>query len=103
VNIAPGESIQRVVNMSPGGTTFCLRTGVHRLTASVTPKTGNIFVGEYGAILDGTGWSTTDPDAAAFKALSVNVDHVTIRNLTIRKHAAARHHGVVSGLEQLDD
>ncbi len=84
VNIVPGESIQRLVNMSPGATTFCVRTGVHRLTNSITPKTGNTFVGEYGAILDGTGWSTTDPDAAAFKALSVNVDNVTIRNLTIR-------------------
>ena len=84
VSIASDQSIQSLVNMHPGGTTFCLRAGVHRLTSSITPKTGNTFVGEYGAILDGTGWSTTDPDAAAFKALSVNVDFVAIRNLTIR-------------------
>jgi parallel beta-helix repeat protein len=84
VNIAPDRAIQPLVNMSPGGTTFCLRAGVHRLSSSIQPKTGNTFVGEFGAILDGTGWSTTDPDAAAFKALSVNVDYVTIRNLTIR-------------------
>jgi parallel beta-helix repeat protein len=84
VSIASDEPIQPLVDMHPGGTTFCLRAGVHRLTSSITPKTGNTFVGEYGAILDGTGWSTTDPDAAAFKALSVNVDNVTIRNLTIR-------------------
>ena len=84
VNIVPGQSIQPLVDMYPGGTTFCLRTGVHRLTSSITPKTGNTFVGEYGAILDGTGWVTTDRDAAAFKALNVNVDSVTIRNLVIR-------------------
>ena len=41
--------------MYPGATTFCLRAGVHDLTSSITPKTGNTFVGEYGAILDGTG------------------------------------------------
>ena len=57
---------------------------MHRLTNSITPKTGNTFVGEYGAILDGTGWVTTDRDAAAFKAMNVNADAVTIRNLVIR-------------------
>ena len=54
VNIVPGQSIQPLVNMYPGGTTFCLRAGVHRLTSSIRPKTGNTFVGEYGAILDGS-------------------------------------------------
>ena len=84
VNIVPGQSIQLLVNMYPGGTTFCLRTGVHRLTSSIKPKTGNTFVGEYGAILDGTGWTTSDPNAAAFMALNVDVDSVTVRNLAIR-------------------
>jgi parallel beta-helix repeat protein len=84
VNIASDQSIQPLVNMSPGRTTFCLRAGVHRLTGSITPKTGNTFVGEYGAILDGTGWTTSNPDAAAFMALSVDVDFVTIKNLVIR-------------------
>ena len=32
VNIVPDQSIQPLVNMYPGGTTFCLRAGVHRLT-----------------------------------------------------------------------
>ena len=84
MNIVPGQSIQLLVNMYPGGTTFCLRTGVHRLTSSIRPKTGNTFVGEYGAILDGTGWTTSDPNAAAFMALNVDVDSVTVRNLAIR-------------------
>ena len=42
-----------------GTTTFCLRAGVHYLTSSIRPKTGNTFVGEYGAILDGSGWTTS--------------------------------------------
>ena len=61
VDIMPGQSIQGVVNFYPGTTTFCLRAGVHYVTSSITPKTGNTFVGEYGAILDGSNWSTTEP------------------------------------------
>ena len=67
-----------------GATTFCLRTGVHRVTSSIRPKTGNTFVGEYGAILDGSNWTTSDPNAAAFMALNVDIDSVTVRNLAIR-------------------
>jgi parallel beta-helix repeat protein len=50
--IYPGQSIQAAVNAFPGGTTFLLKAGVHRLQ-SVTPKSGNTFVGEPGAILRG--------------------------------------------------
>ena len=84
VDIRPGQSLQLLVNMYPGGTTFCLRTGVHRLTSSIRPKTGNIFVGEYGAILDGTGWTTADGTQGAFRAHNEDIDYVTIRNLVIR-------------------
>ena len=64
----PGDFIPSIVNSHPAGTTFCLRAGVHSLTSSITPKTGDTFVGEYGAILDGTGWTTTDDTQAAFRA-----------------------------------
>ena len=84
VNIVPGQSIQPLVNLHPGETTFCLRAGVHRLSSSITPKTGNTFVGEYGAILDGTGWMTADDTQAAFRAHNEDIDYVTIRNLVIR-------------------
>jgi parallel beta-helix repeat protein len=84
VDVPPGSSIQRVVDMRPGATTFCLRAGVHPLENSITPKTGNVFVGEYGAILDGTGWTTRDDTQAAFRAHTQDIDNVTIRNLVIR-------------------
>ena len=58
---------------------------MHYVTSSVTPKTGNTFVGEYGAILDGSNWSTSDSTAAAFRAHNQDIDSVTIRNLVIRK------------------
>jgi hypothetical protein len=40
------------VNAAPEGTTFMPKSGVHRLQ-TVTPKNGNTFLGEPGAILDG--------------------------------------------------
>jgi parallel beta-helix repeat protein len=72
------------VNAHPAGTEFCLGNGIFRITSSITPKAGNSFTGEYGAILDGTGWTTTDSSQGAFRAWNQNIDDVTIRNLVIR-------------------
>jgi parallel beta-helix repeat protein len=84
VDIWPGTSISSVVASYGGGTTFCIRAGIHYLTSSITPKTGNTFVGEYGAILDGSSWTTGDDTQAAFRAHNQDIDYVTIRNLVIR-------------------
>jgi parallel beta-helix repeat protein len=84
VRISPGTSIQSVVNTYPAGTTFCLRAGTHAIKASITPKSGQTFVGEFGAVLDGTGWFTSDSTQAAFRAHNQDIDDVTIRNLVIR-------------------
>jgi parallel beta-helix repeat protein len=84
VDIWPGVNIQTVVNSYGGNTTFCLRAGTHSLRSSITPKTGNTFVGEYGAVLDGAGWATSDRTQAAFRAQNEDIDYVTIRNLVIR-------------------
>src|SRR4030095_16280721 len=46
VHNSPTQAIQTNVNQYPGGTTFCLRAGVHYLTSAITPKTGDTFVGE---------------------------------------------------------
>ncbi len=85
IDVWPGQPIQTAVNNNAGSATFCLRAGVHYLTSSVTPKTGNTFVGEYGAVLDGSSWSTSDSTQAAFRAHNQDIDYVTIRNLVIRK------------------
>lgn len=84
VAVTPGASIQDAVTANAGATTFCLKAGVHQVASSIRPKTGNTFVGEYGAILDGTGWATTDDTQAAFRAHNEDIDNVTIRNLVIR-------------------
>ena len=84
VDIWPGVSIQTMVDSHGGSTTFCIRAGVHYLRSSITPKTGDTFVGEYGAVLEGSGWSTSDDTQAAFRGHNQDIDYVTIRNLVIR-------------------
>ena len=84
VDLAPGTDIQRAVDAYPGGTAFCLKAGVHSITSAITPKSGDIFVGEYGAVLDGTRWRTDDLTQAAFRAHNQDIDDVTIRNLVIQ-------------------
>lgn len=82
--VAPGQSLQSLTNQAPAGSTFWLLAGEHRVSGPVTPKSGNVYLGELGAVLDGTGWSSTDIDDAAFKALNQDVDDVHIENLVIR-------------------
>jgi hypothetical protein len=48
-----GTTIQSMVNASPAGTTFVLPAGVCRMQ-SVIPKDGNSFIGQPGAILNGS-------------------------------------------------
>ena len=85
IDIWPDEPIQHFVDLYDGGTTFCLRAGTWHVTSSVRPKTGDVFVGQYGAVLDGSNWVTSDDTAAAFRAHNEDIDYVTIRNLVIRK------------------
>ena len=102
VDIWPGTAIQGVVDIYPGNTTFCLRAGTHSLSSSITPKTGDTFVGEYGAILDGTGWTTSDDTQAAFRAHNQDIDYVTIRNLVIRNMPQRGIHAVLLHVRSLD-
>lgn len=90
VDIFPGMSINLAVESNVGAATFCIRAGIHHLDRSVIPKTGNTFVGEYGAILNGT-WTSNDDTQAAFRAHSENIDHVTIKNLVIRNFRRGIH------------
>jgi parallel beta-helix repeat protein len=85
INIPAGDGIQNAIDAHGGYTTFCLEAGTHAVTAAITPKTGDIFVGEAGAVLDGSGWTTADRDQGAFGAHSQDIDYVTIRNLVIRR------------------
>ena len=50
LDIYPGDNIQARVTTMPAGTAFRLHAGVHRLQ-SITPRDGDTFTGEAGAIL----------------------------------------------------
>jgi parallel beta-helix repeat protein len=54
VTVLPGQSIQAAVNANPAGTTFILKAGTHT-RQSVIPKSGDVFLGEPGTVLDGQG------------------------------------------------
>jgi hypothetical protein len=58
-HICPGDDWAAKVAAASSGTTFTIGAGVHRLP-SVTPKSGDVFVAEPGAVMNGarelTGW-----------------------------------------------
>ena len=53
VTIHMGDNWQTIVNGNAAGTTYHIEAGVHRMQ-SVTPKNGDTFIGEYGAVMKGT-------------------------------------------------
>ena len=53
VDVSPQDDLASVVEQRPPGTTFCIGTGVHRLSRPVVPREGQRLIGEPGAILSG--------------------------------------------------
>lgn len=60
VYLKPGDNLQSIVNAHPEGTTFVLKAGVYR-EAQIKPKSFQTFIGEDGAVMDGSvdikGWT----------------------------------------------
>jgi hypothetical protein len=52
VVVAPGSALQAEIDAHPPGTTFVIGAGLHRLQQA-TPKDGDAFIGEPGAVLSG--------------------------------------------------
>jgi parallel beta-helix repeat protein len=50
----PGDNLQAAINAHPQGTTFCIKAGLHRMQTYVVPKSHDRFVGEPGAVLNGS-------------------------------------------------
>ena len=94
VSIGPGSGsdVQSAVDAHPEGTTFCLHAGTYAVTDPITPKTGDRFIGLYGAVLDGAGLISTDANSGIFRAHNQDIDNVTIRNLVIRNSPHAGIH-----------
>lgn len=94
VSVSPGAgTIQAAVAGNAAGTSFWLTAGTYALTGPITPKTGNTFTGQYGAIIDGAGISSSDPNTGAFQAHNLDIDNVTIKNLLIQNCPQKAIHG----------
>jgi hypothetical protein len=52
VELMPGDDIQAAVDAGPPGSTFHLNAGLYRLQ-TVRPKSGDVFIGAPGAVLNG--------------------------------------------------
>lgn len=53
ISVAPGADIPLLAKSSPEGTRFCLEAGKHDVDAAIVPRSGQQFIGEPGAVLDG--------------------------------------------------
>jgi parallel beta-helix repeat protein len=77
VVLVPGQSIQQAVDSKGPGTVFFLPAGTY-VNQTITPKTGNKFVGEAGTILTGSGVTEE-----SFRGTATDV---TIQNLTVERY-----------------
>jgi nitrous oxidase accessory protein NosD len=90
VAISPGQSIQSKVNSYPAGTQFLIKAGVHA-NQRVVPKSGNVFIGEPGAVLDG---KNVVPYAFE-RGRKPYPSNVRIQGLTIQNYASPDQHGAI--------
>jgi hypothetical protein len=88
--ISPGQNIQAVVDAHAEGTTFTLRAGTHTGQV-VIPKSGDTFIGENGAIMDGGGTARFAFDHGAGRP-----NNVTIQGLIIQHYAPGAHFGAIN-------
>ena len=58
VYLYPSENIQSVVNSNPAGTTYVFTPGVYRMQ-SISPKSGDSYIGQSGAVLNGSRQATS--------------------------------------------
>ncbi len=55
VAVYPGvDSLKNAVAASPAGSTFCIKAGIHRMNSQVLARTNDKYIGESGAILNGS-------------------------------------------------
>ncbi len=75
--INPGDSWPAKVSAAPAGAVFCVRAGTYT-RQSVVPKSGQTFVGERGAVMDG--------QRATTYAFSGSASNVTIKGLKVMNY-----------------
>lgn len=84
--VPAGWSIQEVADSQPTGARIFIEAGTH-FRQSVVPKTGQEFVGEPGAILDGVG--------VTGYAFTGSANNVTVRGLDIKNYTSGTDKGAI--------
>jgi Right handed beta helix region len=93
VAVFPGQSIQAAVNANPAGTTFVLKAGTHQ-KQTVVPKSGDVFIGETGTVLDGgnsVAFAFDKGDRLPYPS------NVRIQGLVIQNYAPGFQKGAING------
>jgi parallel beta-helix repeat protein len=90
VTITPGQSIQAKVNSYPAGTQFLLKAGTY-YNQRIVPKSGNAFIGEPGAILDGK----NSTKYAIERGNRPYPNNVLIKGLIIQNYAPPEQQGAI--------
>ena len=86
VVLSPGADIQAAINSNPTGATFYLKAGTYR-RQSLSPKDGQKFLGEPGAVLTG--------ENAVQYAFQGSAKNVTIQGLIIERYATPAQMGAI--------
>ena len=82
VNLSPGQNIESVVSAHASGTAYCLSPGTYA-QQTITPHSGDTFIGVQGATLDG---QNTSQYAFSDYSSGSAVTNVTIKNLLIKNY-----------------
>jgi len=72
VNVSTTENLQSLVNSNPPNTVFSLAPGIHRLQ-TVTPQSGDQFIGQTGAILSGAALLTSFTQSGSYWTAQASV------------------------------
>ena len=84
--IGVGDVAERVVAAHPAGTAYLIKAGTHLRNFSVQPRSGDIFCGEPGAVLDG---GRSLKSAFFGGASNVTLDSVIVRDYASGYQGAA--------------
>jgi hypothetical protein len=85
VRLLPTGNAQLSVEAAPAGTTFCFTAGTYT-NITITPRTGDTFIGVQGAILDGSGITEQAFRSVFEPNVAEPIRDVTIRGLIIQNY-----------------
>jgi hypothetical protein len=86
IAVGVADDLESLTVKNPPGSVFWLRSGIHRLTASLVPKDGNTYIGAPGAVIDGGNRLNIAFWEEYFRR---TVDNVTLTHLTIQNFTSS--------------